>query len=450
MFKKLISTSLLVAFVATTTLPVSSTAFAADDAPKAQKKKKKRTKIVGPSVGKKVQKAFEAYSEDRIDEALQILLAIEASKEYDRAYVDRFIANMYATKGGDDSKIALKYLVKATEKAVLNDKEHSDSIKLLADLQMQEKMYKEALKNYADWMEFTGKEDPGTYTKIAQAYYELKQLDKMIAPTDRAIQLYKDKQVSCERAKTQIDPKTGLVDPKKANKKCKLNQNPYILQLTSYYERKLYKESVDVLETVVVLFPEKKQWWTQLGMFYTLVEDYGNALYTLELAYKQGFLTKESEIKMLANLYAQSDVPYKSAMLLQKYLDSGLIKRTEQNLYTMANAYHAAQDVKTAAKYFGETAKLSNNAKHYRRQGMLLQQSEQYNAATVALQKALDLDIDNKGRVYMTLAEAYFYQNKFKQATAAIKKAQEDPKTRKAARAWASYIRDTAERKKKI
>lgn len=420
MLKKLISSSIMVAFVATATLPVTSTAFAADDAPKAQKKKK-RTKIVGPSVGKKVGKAFEAYSEDRIDEAIQILAEIETSKEYDRAYVDRFLANMYATKGGADSKKAITLLEKATKVEVLNEKEHSDSIKLLADLQMQDKQYEKALKNYAAWMKATGEEDANTYVKIAQAHYSLKQLDKMIAPSDKAIALFKEP-----------------------------NQNPYILKLTSYYERKQYKSAVKVLEEVLVLFPENKQWWTQLGMFYMLVEDYPKALYTLDLAYKQGYLVKETEIKTLANLYATNDVPYKSARLLEKYIDSGLIARTDTNLFTMANAFHASQDAKKAAKYFGETAKLSNNPKHYRRQGMLLQQDEQYDAATVALQKAIDLGVENPGRVYMTLAEAYFYQEKYKQATVAIKHAQADPKTKKAARAWASYISDTAERKKKL
>lgn len=420
MLKKLISSSIMVAFVATATLPVTSIAFAADDAPKAQKKKK-RTKIVGPSVGKKVGKAFEAYSEDRIDEAIEILAEIETSKEYDRAYVDRFLANMYATKGGADSKKAITLLAKATKVEVLNEKEHSDSIKLLADLQMQDKQYESALKNYAAWMKATGEEDANTYVKIAQAHYELKQLDKMITPADKAIALFKEP-----------------------------NQNPYILKLTSYYERKQYKNAVKVLEEVIVLFPENKQWWTQLGMFYMLVEDYSKALYTLDLAYKQGYLVKETEIKTLANLYATNDIPYKSATLLEKYIDSGLIARTDTNLFTMANAFHASQDAKKAAKYFGETAKLSNNPKHYRRQGMLLQQDEQYDAATVALQKAIDLGVDNPGRVYMTLAEAYFYQEKYKQATVAIKKAQADPKTKKAARAWASYISDTAERKKKL
>ncbi len=421
MLKKLISSSLLVAFIATATLPVSSTAFAAEDAPKKAEKKKKRTKIPGPAVGKKVGKAFAAYSEDRIDDALTILLDIETSKEYDRAYVDRFIANMYATKGGSDSKNALIYLNKAIKPNVLNEKEQSDSIKLLADLQMQEKEFKSALKNYADWMKFTGEEDANTYVKITQAHYELKQLDKMIAPADRAIALFKEP-----------------------------NQNPYILKLTSYYERKQYKNAVTVLENVLVLFPENKQWWIQLGMFYMLTENYTKALYTLDLAYKQGFLDKETQIKTLANLYATNDVPYKSAIILEKYIDSGLIARTDTNLYTMANAFHASQGLVKAAKYFGETAKLSNNPKHYRRQGMLLQQSEKYSAAAVALQKAIDLGIDNPGRVYMTLAEAYFYQEDYKNATVAIKKAQKDPKTKKAARAWASYIRDTAERKKKI
>ncbi|OUS25689.1 hypothetical protein A9Q98_11965 [Thalassotalea sp. 42_200_T64] len=420
MLKKLISSSIMVAFVATTTIPMTADAYAAA-CPKEVGKKKARTKIVGPSVGKKVGKAFTAYSEDRVDDAITILLDIETSKEYDRAYLDRFIANMYAMKGGDDSKKAIPYLKSSVKDKVLNEKEHSDTIKLLADLQMQEKQYKNALKNYQAWMDFTCKEDANTYVKIAQAHYELKQLDKMIGPSDKAIALFE-----------------------------KPNQNPYILKLTSYYERKQYQPAVKVLEEVVQIFPENKQWWTQLGMFYMLVEDYTKALYTLDLAYKQGFLTKESEIKTLANLYATNDVPHKSAKLLEKYIDSGLIARTDTNLYTMANAFHASQEIENAAKYFGETAKLSNNPKHYRRQGMLLQQSEQYNAATVALQKAIDLGIENSGRVYMTLAEAYFYQEKYKQATVAIKKAQADPKTKKAARAWASYIRDTAERKKKI
>ena len=197
------------------------------------------------------------------------MLDIEASKPYDKAYVARMIAVMYATKGNQEEK-AISYLKQAVEPDILNEGDHGESIKLLADLQMQTKKYEEALKNYEAWMEFTGKEDSQTYVKIAQAYYELRRLDKMIEPADKAIALFGDKP----------------------------NQNPYILKLTSYYERKMYRDGVKVLETVLQIFPENKQWWTQLGMFYLLVEDYTKALSTLDMAYKQGFLEKESELKL--------------------------------------------------------------------------------------------------------------------------------------------------------
>lgn len=415
MFKKLATALVIASAVTTVQLPLS---FDVNAAEAKQEKKKRPTQLVGPSVGKKVQKAFELYSADDIDGALVILLDIDASKEYDKAYVNRFIAVMYATKGNQEDK-AISYLSQAVEADILNESDHGEAIKLLADLQMQTKKYEDALKNYAAWMEFTGKEDAGTYVKIAQAQYELRRLDKMVEPADKAIALYGDKP----------------------------NQNPYILKLTSYYERKMYKEGVGVLETVLQLFPENKQWWTQLGMFYLLVEDYEKALQTLDMAYKQNFLEKESELKTLASLYQSNGVPYKAARLLEKHINSGEIKRDDQTLSSLANAFHAAQHIDLAAKYYGEVAKLTNEAQHWRKQGMLLKQDEQFKGSIVALNKALEKDVKNKGSIYMSLAESHFYLGQYKQAHVEIKRAMQDPKSRKAARSWKSFIEDTARRK---
>jgi tetratricopeptide (TPR) repeat protein len=416
MVRKLITSLVIGSFLVVAQLPVANTAFAAEATKK--EKSKRPTRLVGPSVGKKVQKAFEAYTADDIPGALVLLLDIDAKKDYDKAYVDRFIAVMYATQGKHE-KEAIKYLKKAIAPDILNEGDQAESIKLLADLQMQTKAYKEALKNYKAWMDFTGKEDAGTYVKIAQAHYELKQLDKVIAPADKAIALYGDKQ----------------------------NQNPYVLKVTSYYERKMFKEAVKVLETVVQVFPENKVWWTQLGNFYLLTENYAKALATLDLAYKQGFLTKESEIKTLANLYSSNEIPYKAAKLLEKHIASGLIKRDDKSIATLANAWHAAQHIDKAAKYYAELAKMTNEAKHYRKLGMLLKQDEQFVKAIDAFNKALELDARNQGRIHMSLAESYFYLGKYKEAYASIKKAMDDPKTRRGAKGWVSFIKETAQRK---
>jgi Ni/Co efflux regulator RcnB len=416
MMKKLVSAVVLASVFATAQLPMSFSAVAAEAS--TEEKKKRPTRLAGPAVGKKVAKAFAAYTAEDMPLALAILTEIKTRKEYDRAYVDRFLAIMYVTLGDNEDK-AIAALTKAVAPDILNEADQGEALKLLADLQMQTKAYEKAIRNYGIWMDFTGKEDADTYVKIGQAYSELKQLDKVIEPANKAIIAYGDKK----------------------------NQNPYILKVMSYYDRKQYKNAIDVLETLVQLFPDKKQWWVQLGNFYMLIEDYDKGMHTLDLAYKQGYIVKESEIKTLASLYSQASAPVKAARLLEKYIDSGLVQRDDKNLFSLANAWHASQEIEKAAKYYGELAKMTNLAKHYSKQGMLLKQSEQFVAAVIALNKALELGAKNKGSIQMSIMEAYFYQGKYKPAYAAVLEAIKDPKTRRSAKGWKSYIKDTADRK---
>jgi len=414
-FKRLSTSLVVVASLLVAQAPIANFAEAAEQ--KVEKKKRK-SRLPSPKTGKKVQEAFELYSEDDINGALVVLLDINASKEYDIAYVDRFIAVMYATLGDNDVK-TIKYLKQAIAPDILNELDQGEALKLLGDMQMQTKDYKGALKSYNSWIDFTGISDGQVYIKIANAYYSLGQLDKVIAPADKAIAAFGDKQ----------------------------NQNPYILKVTSFYELKKYKEAIKVLETVVQLFPEVKQWWTQLPMFYLLVEDYPKARETLDLAYRLGHLEKESQITTLASLYSQADAPYKAAILLEKHIASGQVKRNHQNIAKLANAWHSALHIDKAASYYGVLAKMTTNAAHYRKQGMLLKQDEQFANAIVAFNKAIELGVSEQGQIQMSIAESYFYLEKYKKAYAAIQKAVKDPKARKYAKGWKNFIIDTAKRK---
>ncbi len=415
MFNKISFCLVIAASVVLVQLPMTNEANAAD----APKKEKRKTRLMGPKVGKKVAAAFEFYNLNDYKGTLVALHEINAKKDFDKAMVNRYIAVMHA-QIGDQEKQAIKFLKLATAPDILNTQDHGEALKLLGDLQMQIEQYQEALKAYKQWMDFTGKSDASVWTKIANANFAMKNWSKVIYPADQAIAAYGDKH----------------------------NKNPYILKMTAYYEQKKYKDAVGVLETSVQLFPKEKRFWTQLPMFYLLIEDYKKGLQTLDLAYKMGFLTKESEIKTLSNLYAQNDIPHQSALLLEKHIASGLVKRDDTNIATLANAWHQASHIDKAAKYYGELAKMTNEAKHYNKQGMLLKQDEQFKKAIVALNKALDLGVKNSGRLHMSIAESHFYLEQYKKAYAAIKKASKDPKTRKAARGWVSFIKDTAKRKK--
>jgi tetratricopeptide (TPR) repeat protein len=375
---------------------------------------KGKTQLVGERTGKKVQQAFEFYNQDLIDDALTILYDIDPSDDFDKAYVDRFIGNPLAAQEGQGVK-ALGYLQSSVKTRVLNDLEYTQTLKLLGDLSMQEKKYGDAIGYYNQWMDITCKKDPDVYTRIAQAYYENGQLDKMIDPADKAIALYDEP-----------------------------NKNPHVLKLTSYYERKLYPQTVEVAETLVKLFPETKQWWTQLGFFYMLVEDYKRALSIFEIAHDQGFLTKASEVKALAQLYATNDIPIKSAKIQQKYIEEGLIKRDADSLAALANTFHQAKEYVDAAKFYGQAASLSSDPEHYRKQGVLLLTAERYKDAIVALNNALERGAEGEGRIHFSLMEANFYTGNFREAYNHVKEAKKDNSIRRNALAWEPYIREKA------
>ncbi|MBR9793919.1 MAG: hypothetical protein GYB58_19430 [Gammaproteobacteria bacterium] len=372
------------------------------------------TNLVGERVGKKVQKAFEAYNEDLIDDAITILSEIDAKEDFDKAYVNRFLGNIMATKDGMGPK-ALELLVSSVETKVLNDLEHSQTLKLVADLSLQEKEYEQAVKYYQAYLDFTCKEDPEVYTRMANAFYELKQYDKLIAPADKAIALYEEP-----------------------------NKNPYVLKLSSYYERKMYKETVGVAEDIVNTFPEEGKWWVQLGQFYLMIEDYKKSLATLEIAYDQGFLEKPNLIKMLSQLYATNNMPYRSAKVLAENIANGKIEKTADNLASVANSYHQAMEYETAAQYYQEAAEMSSDPEFYRKQGVLLLVAEDYKGAITALSKALERGVEDPGKVHFSLMEANFYAGDFRQAYEHIKEAKKDKTLRRNANAWEPYIKQKA------
>ena len=237
-FKKLTS-ALVVMTVLGACLPVS--AAVQPNMAKVEERKARKTQIVGERVGKVLVSAFDLYNEEKLDEAIALLLNAKSSNEFDTATLNRFLGNLYATK---DEKQAIKYLTLAVKPDVLTFADQSASMKLLADMLLQDKQYQAAIKAYEDWMMFTGEQSSDAYMRIANAYYLLDQHAKVLAPADDAI---------------RFAPKPI--------------EGPYQLKMAALYETRRYKELVAVVETMVQLFPENKQFWVYLGNFYILISE---------------------------------------------------------------------------------------------------------------------------------------------------------------------------------
>ena len=376
--------------------------------------KRGTTNIPGQKVGKKVGKALEAYNLDQIDEALAILMEIDTSNTFDRAFTDRFIGNLLATKNGK-AKQAIDYLQKAVAPGALNDTEQVATIKLIADLSLQESEYDKAIQSYREWLKITCKEDFDVYFRIANAYYQTQRYAEILEPINKAI---------------------ALAD--------KPNKTAYALKMTSFYNRKMFKETIEVQEETVRIFPDDKTQWTQLGFFYMLVEDHKKALSTFEMAYNQGYLTKAAEIKALSQLYSMNDIPIKAAQVLEKHVKSGLVKKEERMLTSIATSYQQAKEFKEAATYYGESAKMTSDPDLYQKQGMVYYALERYNDAIIALQKALDNGSEKTGAIHLAMMQANFDKGDFKSAYEHVLEAKKDRSSARNARSWEPYIKEKA------
>jgi Flp pilus assembly protein TadD len=382
---------------------------------------KPKTQLLGERAGKKLQSAYETYLNEELEERARILEAIEMLREieprekFDIATVDRFLGQLLVSEDGKQLE-ALGLLSSAADLGVLNDREQADLLKLVADLSIQEEKYENSIKYYKKWMEFTCKEDGDVYTRMAKAYTEMKDFTNVLTVADSAIAAY--------------------AEP---------NKNPFALKINAYHEKKDYVGAVAVAEILVELLPAEKNWWSQLGFFYMLTEDYEKALSTFALAYKQGYLTKKSEFKAMVQLYASSDNPYKSAELNIKYIDAGMLESEGTDLAALANSLQLAREYKASAKYFGKAAVESGDPDYYRKQGVLLLTAEDYKGAIAALTKSIDSGIENLGKVHFSLMEANFYQGNFRKAYDHANEAKKDPSLRRNALAWIPYIKQKAE-----
>lgn len=393
---------------------VGSVAFAADNS-------KRKTYTLSERVGKKVSKIYDLYAADQLEEALKLALEIKPKKDYDKAYLAKFIGSMYAVQKDQGLK-SIEYIQSAVDADILSTVEHGSAIRTLADLQMQEKQYANAVKNYKAYIDFTGKEDAKIYVRIGVAYMALKQYKNVIAPADKAIAL--------QTAKPE--------------------ESPFRLKLGAYYESKQPKKAIGVLEVLVELFPQEPKYWPQLGQFYMLEEQYGKALETMHIAYVNGFLDKKSHILVLAQLYSNNSIPYRAAKLLEKHVKSGMIERDEKILKQIASSWHRAKELKNAIKYYGEAAAIGNSGELYFKQGTLSFELERHRDAIKALKLALkDKGLRKADSALFTLAQAYFYNGQYKTALKTMQTAK-NSKTKsvaKNAEVWIKYIKDTAKRR---
>jgi tetratricopeptide (TPR) repeat protein len=200
---------------------------------------------------------------------------------------------------------------------------------------------------------------------------------------------------------------------------------------------------------MINLWPGERPYWVQLSGFYSQTGKDQDAFSVLEVAYRAGLLTRESELITLVNYYSFFDNPFRGARLMEREMEAGRIARTVKNLTLLSQLWSQAREHKRAIPVLQSAAQSSGDGELYYRLGQVLLADEQYAAADRALTQALNkggMNAQKTGDAWLLIGTARFSAAKPEdcdqraRARQAFVNAQRYPASARQAADWVRYI----------
>lgn len=328
---------------------------------------------------------------------------------YDEAVTWQTLAHIYIST--NDYRKAADCFIKSVKFDVLPENVTHEIYYNIAQLLAATTRYKESLEYLLPWFEREPSPGADAHILAASDFYELKDFPHMISHVQKAIQL---------------SPK-----PDKAL---------YDMLLTGYYQTEDFKQAANLLEKMIVLYPDDGMYWTQLAATYQLSKQYRKALAMYELALKKGLLDETNTLR-LVHLYLQENLPYKAASLLSEKIDSGFLQKTAENLELLANSWLLARETGNAITALSHLANIKNNPDIYYRIGRLHFDQENWEDAISSLEKATKIENpDTQAEAYLLMGIAAYHLNQTAQSSRALNKALSREITREQANWWLNKL----------
>ena len=342
---------------------------------------------------------------------------------YEIAQMWNFYAFIYFSQ--DNYREATRAYENVLQQADLPLGLETTTIFTLTQLYFQEERFEDSLAMLERWFVLTPTPAPDPYVLKAQIYYSLERFREGIEPVSTAIQVAMDQ----ER---------------------ELRENWYRLLNVFYYELEEYPNVIDVLTTMIEMWP-KREYFIQLSAMYGQEGDEGRQLALFETAYEAGWLLRSSEIVNLSQLLLQADIPYKAAKILEKGLEDGIVESTESNWRVLAQAWQLAQEDEEAIPALSRAAGLADDGVLDIRLAQSHQNLAQWqncvDAARSGMRKG---DLRRPDQANMILGACLFELGEFDAARNAFGDAEKDSRSRTGARSWMRYVDAEEDRERQL
>jgi len=361
--------------------------------------------------GKRITAALELLEQDRYAEARAKLdeMNYELLNARERALAYRLVA--LTAFGQEQFDTAIEYFGKAVEQQALTIDDEASARFSIAQLRAAVSDWPGVLSALDEWRAYVEEPSALAYYLEALAHYEMDEFERAVEPARRAVEL-------------SPAPREGW------------------LQLLAglYLQKEDYASATPLIEELVVRFP-KKQYWVQLSMLYAAREDHPASLAVQQLAYAQGLLHEDRDLRRLARSFLYHDLPESAALVIEKGLADGTLEPDEEVLEQLGNSWIAAREFDKAVGPLSRAAALSDDGKLYLRLAQVHVQREQWEEATRLLREALAKGgLDDRGRAELLLGIACYSGERPEEARAAFERAAAHESTRAEAGAWLEHM----------
>lgn len=372
-------------------------------------------------VYERLSKAESLADAERYDEALAELEDVRKMKDLNSYEVAQlYTAYGYIHFSREDYAESIKAYETVLRQEELPEGMRKSTVYTLAQLHFQAGSYERAIESLNQWLQGETNPGPRPYILLGQAYYQLQRFADAVRPVETAISIAKQQ---------------GL----------RIEENWYLLLRVFYYELEDYPRVIEVLETLVREYP-RRDYWLQLAAMYGETGNAPRRLACYDAAYLQGFLDRESELTLYAQLLLQDQIPFRAGVVLESGIEDGIVEKNPRNYRLLSQAWTLAREDAKSIEALKEAAALSDDGELDARLAQAWANLGEWEKAVESARRALTRGVDRRDQVQMVLGMALFELDRYEDAKEAFRQAQASPASQQTASQWINYIGQEQER----
>ena len=177
------------------------------------------------------------------------------------------------------------------------------TLRSLGQLTAAEERWRDSIKYYELWREYSLEEDDIVYRGLSYAHYQVDELPEALPYWIAYMELLLD---------------TGE----------ELGRDDYSYLNGLYFQLEDFENALPLTKTMIILFDEQTD-WTNLSAVYASLDDEERRIRSMNVAYLKGMLDDENRYLNLGQSLGEIDIPQSGGKILIDGIDKGFIEETE-------------------------------------------------------------------------------------------------------------------------